>query len=151
MTDRKIKLTKIYNAPIEKVWDAWTNPESMKQWFSPEGMTNPQISSELSVGGSYRNTMEGKNMPDPKHNGQMTVGGTYLELEKPSKLVFTWLWEGAPADTHTTTVTVLFKKLDAAKTELTLIHSGFADDTMQKEHDIGWASTFNKLDRFLSS
>jgi uncharacterized protein YndB with AHSA1/START domain len=151
MTDKEVKLVKTYNAPIERVWDAWTNADNIKQWLSPEGMTNPDVSVDLRVGGSYRNVMQGHNMPDPKHNGKMAVGGTYLEIDKPNKLMFTWLWEGEPAETHTSTVTVYLKKIDDHKTELTLIHNGFADDDMQQQHDMGWTSTFRKLEQFLSS
>ncbi len=149
MEDSQVKITKVLEASIEKVWDAWTNPESIKQWLSPEGMTNPEVTNEFEVGGIYRIVMEGHNMPDPAHNGRMAVGGKYLKMNKPNKLVFTWRWEGTPIETHSTEITILLKKLDTAQTEMTLIHSGFADDAMRHEHDMGWNSTFRKLDLFL--
>jgi len=149
MKDRTLRITHTLYAPIEDVWDAWTNPESMKQWLSPEGMTTPDASVDLKVGGAYRVIMEGKNMPNPDHNGQMAVGGEYLEIEKPTKLVFTWLWEDSPVDTHTTKISLLFNKIDENTTELTITHSGFADENMQKEHDMGWKSTLRKLDMFI--
>ncbi len=144
-----VKITKILAASIDKVWDALTNPDSIKQWLSPEGMTNPEVTNEFRVGGIYRIVMEGHNMPDPAHNGRMAVGGTYLEIEKPNKLVYTWLWENAPAETHTTRITILLKELGDIQTEMTLVHSGFADENMRQEHSSGWNSTFNKLDHFL--
>lgn len=147
---REVKFTKVLHAPIDTVWDAWTNPKSMQEWLSPEGMTNPEVGADLSVDGAYRIVMEGHNMPDPKHNGRLTVGGKYLVIEKPRRLVFTWLWEGSPVDTHTTKVEIHLRKVDADKTEMTLIHSGFADDNMQKEHTMGWTSTFHKLEKFLN-
>lgn len=36
MSDLKLELKQVFDAPIEKVWDAWTNPESLKEWKSPE-------------------------------------------------------------------------------------------------------------------
>lgn len=149
MDERQVKITKTLNAPIEKVWDAWTNPKSIRGWLSPEGMTNPEVEADLLVGGKYRIVMQGHNMPDPNHNRKIAVGGEYLEIEKPNKLVFTWLWEGSPKETHTTIVTVLMQKIDKNKTKLTLIHTGFADDDMQNEHNTGWTSTFSKLEQFL--
>lgn len=131
------------------MWDAWTNPESLKQWKSPEGMTTPEVEVDLRIGGKYKVVMEGHDMPDPSHNGKVTVAGEYLEIDKPNKLVYTWLWEGLPAETHKTTVTILLKKLDENRTELTLIHAGFADDKMQQEHNTGWLSTLKKLEEFL--
>ena len=149
MNENKLELKRVIKSPIEQVWDAWTKPEQMKEWFSPEGMTRPEATADVKVGGAYRIVMEGHNMPDPKHNGKMPVGGTYVEIDKPNKLVFTWLWEGVPADTHTTTVTIMLKQIDETHTELTLIHEGFPDENMQKEHNMGWESTFNNLEQFL--
>lgn len=149
MNDNQVKITKVLESSIENVWDAWTNSESIKQWLSPEGMTNPEVTNDFMVGGKYRIVMEGRNMPDPNHNGIMAVGGEYLEIEKPHKLVFTWLWENSPAETHTTKIMLLLKEVNNKKTEMTLIHTDFADDTIRNEHDMGWNSTFNKLDLFL--
>lgn len=150
MNEQKFELKRTIKAPIEKVWDAFTKPEQMKEWFSPEGMDRPEATAHVEVDGEYRIVMEGKDMPDPKHNGKMPVGGTYKIVEKPNKLVFSWLWEGAPAETHTTTVTILLKKMDEMSTELTLIHEGFPDEHMMNEHNMGWESTVNNLEKFLS-
>jgi uncharacterized protein YndB with AHSA1/START domain len=149
LDERKVEITKTLNAAVEKVWDAWTNPESMRAWFSPEGMTTPEVEVNLSVGGKYRIVMEGKTIEDPNHTRQLAVGGEYLEIEKPNKLKFTWLWEGSPKETHTTTVTVLIQKTDEGMTKLTLLHTGFADENMQYEHKMGWISTLSKLEQFL--
>jgi uncharacterized protein YndB with AHSA1/START domain len=150
MKNRKIKIVRVLSAPIEKVWDAWTNPESLKNWKSPEGMSTPEAAVDLVVGGKYHVTMEGYDLPDPRHNGRVTVRGEYLEIKKPTKLVYTWLWDGSASETHTTTVTITLRSVDKERTELTLIHAGFVDDEMKKEHDKGWGSTINKLEMFLA-
>jgi uncharacterized protein YndB with AHSA1/START domain len=106
MDNNQVQITKKLNAPIDQVWDAWTNPDSIKQWLSPEGMSNPEVHNDFYIGGTYRIVMQGHNMTDPNHNGVMTVGGKYLEIEKPTKLAFTWWWENAPAATHTTKVVI---------------------------------------------
>lgn len=149
MEHNNVTIIKTLPASIQRVWDAWTHPEEVKQWLSPEGMTNPEVTVDLKVGGAYRIVMEGRNMPNPQHNGKMAVGGTYLEIEVPTKLVFTWLWEKAPPGTHTTTITILLKAVDSNTTELTLIHTGFPDDTMRHEHNMGWNSTFRKLEQYM--
>lgn len=148
MSENKIVIKRKLHASIEKVWDALTIPSNLAQWHSPEGMTCPEVTGDLRVGGRYRIVMEGKNMPNPDHNGIMAVGGEYLEIERPTRLVFTWLWEGAPEKTHTTHIEINLKEIDGT-TDLELIQSGFPDDHMKHEHDMGWNSTFNKLDVFL--
>ena len=149
MADLKLELKQVFDAPIEKVWDAWTKPENIKQWLSPEGMINPEVAGELKPGGKYRIVMEGENLEVAPHSGTVIVGGKYLEIDKPNKLSFTWLWEGAPEETHTTKVTVLLKRLTKSKTEVTLIHTGFPDEDMRQEHNRGWNSTFRKLNKCL--
>jgi uncharacterized protein YndB with AHSA1/START domain len=149
LDERKVEITKALNAAVEKVWDAWTNPENMRVWLSPEGMTTPEVEVNLAVGGKYRIVMEGSTAEDPNHTRQLAVVGEYLEIEKPNKLVFTWLWEGSPRETHTTTVTILLQKIDEGITKLTLLHTGFVDENMQNEHKMGWISTLGKLEKFL--
>ena len=107
MEHNNVTIKKILPASIQHVWEAWTNPEHVKRWLSPEGMTNPEVTIDLKVGGIYKIVMEGHNMPNPEHNGKMAVSGAYLEIEKPTKLVYTWLWDKAHPETHTTTITIL--------------------------------------------
>lgn len=145
MNDSKLEVKRIFNAPIEKVWDAWTNPKSMMQWKSPESMRTTNVQVDLKVGGSYSVTMEGKT-PHDNTDIKGTVSGVYKEIEKPTRLVFTWTWDWQP---EATTVTVNLKKVDDTKTEVTLIHEGFETAESKAQHNQGWESTFTKLDTFL--
>ncbi len=147
--DISLEIKQVFDAPISKVWDAWTNPDSLKQWKSPEGMTTPEVSVDLKVGGKYKVVMVGMDQANPTAPERATVGGEYLEIDEPNRLVYTWLWEGAPAATHTTTVTVKLNKINDHQTEVILIQSGFVDQNMKEEHAKGWHSTFNKLNVFL--
>ena len=150
MADLKLEIKQVFDAPIEKVWDAWTNAESLKQWKSPEGMTTPEAEVDLKVDGNWHVVMEGDMTNGKEHAHSLLLSGKYLEIEKPNKLVYTWLWEGQPADTHNTTVTVLLKKVDDNKTEVTLLHTGFPDQNMVDEHTFGWNSTLKNLEKFLT-
>ena len=143
MEDKKIVIKRLFNAPIESVWDAWTKTENIMQWKAPEGMTTPEAKIDLRVGGSYKIAMAGGHAGP---TGKVTVGGVYKTINKPNKLVFNWKWEGQDEETQ---VTVALNALSKKQTELTIIHEGFGSSDSMKRHNQGWVSTFNKLENFL--
>ncbi len=78
----EIKITRIYDAPVKAVWDAWTEPEQVAQWWGPRGFTLTTHSKDLRVGGDWRYTMHGPDGVDyPNHT-------KYFEVEKYSRLVY---------------------------------------------------------------
>ncbi|HSX18482.1 MAG TPA: SRPBCC domain-containing protein [Candidatus Saccharimonadales bacterium] len=136
MAELTVEVKRVINAPIDKVFRAWTEPKQMKQWYSPEGMTTPEASSENHKGGKYHVQMKmGDQIID--------MDGEYLEFSEPNKLVFTW-------GHGSTTVSVDFKKVDENKTEVALKHTGFVDEESRAQHDDGWVGTFNKLEKFFN-
>ena len=60
----EIKITRIYDAPLEAVWDAWTDPEQVAQWWGPRGFTLTTHSKDLRPGGTWRYTMHGPDGTD---------------------------------------------------------------------------------------
>jgi uncharacterized protein YndB with AHSA1/START domain len=145
MNDTQLTFTRRIPVSIEDVWRAWTDPKQLVQWKSPEGMTTPKATVDLRVGGLYEITMYGIHSGNTEPSA-VVVGGEYLEIQKPTKLSFTWAWVG---DHEKTTVTVLLKPLSPEETELTLIHEGFLTEASRTEHGKGWTSTLNHLDAFL--
>lgn len=62
--EKELLISRIFNAPVELVWKAWTDSEVFKHWWGPKDFTTPVIKIDLSVGGEYFNCMrspEGKN------------------------------------------------------------------------------------------
>lgn len=89
--DRELVLTRLIDAPREKVYRAWTDPELLKQWFAPKPWTTPVAELDVRPGGSGLIVMrspEGQDMPNH---------GTYLEVVPNERLVstdaFTRAWE----------------------------------------------------------
>src|SRR4249920_4168291 len=81
--DRELVLTRLINAPREKVYRAWTDPELLKQWFAPLPYTTPVAELDVRPGGANLIVMrgpEGKDMPNR---------GVYLEVVENERLVFT--------------------------------------------------------------
>ncbi len=78
----ELHLTRVYDAPVETVWDAWTDPEQVAQWWGPRGFTLTTHSKDLRVGGHWTYTMHG---PDGTNYENKTL---YFEVEPGRKLVY---------------------------------------------------------------
>src|SRR5215510_9615675 len=97
-----IKITRVYDAPVEAVWDAWTDPEQVAQWWGPRGFTLTTHSKDLRPGRRCTHTMHG---PDGTDYPNKTL---YFEVEEHKKLVYD---HGATDDRPAMfRVTVLFKE-----------------------------------------
>lgn len=83
-SDREIVVTREFNAPRQRVFDAHTKPELIKRWLlGPDGWTMPVCEVDLRVGGKYRYVWR---HPD---KSEMGMGGVYREIEAPERLVAT--------------------------------------------------------------
>src|SRR4029079_676813 len=77
-----INIIRIYDAPVEAVWDAWTDPEQVAQWWGPRGFTLTTHSKDLRAGGHCTCTRRGADGTDYPNNTH------YFEVEKHAKLVY---------------------------------------------------------------
>jgi uncharacterized protein YndB with AHSA1/START domain len=86
----EILTTRDFDAPIDLVFDVLTNPEHVRHWFAPFEDTLTVCSIDLRVGGQYH-------MVFVTGDGtECSFRGTYLEIERPNRIVDTWLFEGWP-------------------------------------------------------
>jgi|HubBroStandDraft_6_1064221.scaffolds.fasta_scaffold426392_2 uncharacterized protein YndB with AHSA1/START domain len=145
---REIVITRLFDAPPEVVFEAWTNPEQLAQWWGPEGFTNPVCELEVRVGGDWRIVMRA---PD---GAMYPCRGVYLEIVAPERLVFTNIAvddEGTPVLDGLTTVT--FEGEDGT-TKLTLRTSAVAlvPGAVEKlaGMDTGWSMSLDRLARELA-
>jgi uncharacterized protein YndB with AHSA1/START domain len=83
VSDRDLIITRVFNAPREKVFKAWTDPELLKQWFAPLPYTTPLAELDVRPGGGNLIVMRG---PD---GADMPNRGVYLEVVENERLVFT--------------------------------------------------------------
>ena len=149
-----LRISRTLNAPREVVFQAWTEPERLKQWWRAHaGFSTPIAEVDLRVGGRYRLGMQ-----PPDKDAPYVVVGTYREIRPPEKLVYTWAWELNPPDGTAgarlepasvlgpgeTLVTVEFHEVDG-KTEVVLTHEYFPDDHMRNEHQGGWGGCLDQL------
>ena len=143
----QLEMTRTFNAPRDRVFAAWTDPEQMGSWFCPPDAETFIAEVDLKVGGSYVIGMRNRETGEDH-----VTRGTYKEVHPPERLVFTWLWDGQNPDTHRTLVTLDFRETGAEneKTEITLKHEGFPDQNMCDQHHQGWEGCFAGLDGFIA-
>jgi uncharacterized protein YndB with AHSA1/START domain len=130
-----------FNAPPEKVFSAWTDPEKVKRWMGPGAVVVLSAESDLRTGGRYRWIMKS---PDGE---QHDVSGTYREVVPNEKLVFTWAWKSTPERESLVTVTL---KKDGDGTVMTLQHEQFFDEEARDRHNQGWTGAMDKLEAYLA-
>jgi uncharacterized protein YndB with AHSA1/START domain len=111
---RDLILTRIIDAPREKVFRAWTEPSLLKRWFAPAPFTTPTVETDVRPGGTSLIVMKG---PDGK---EFPNRGVYLEVVKNERLVFTDAFSKAwdPSDKPFMTVVLTFEDL-GGKTQYT--------------------------------
>ena len=80
--DRKIVAIRVFDAPRELVWEVWTNPKHLAQWWGPNGFTNTIHEIEVKPGGVWRFIMHGPDGTDYKNEI------VYVEVVKPELLVY---------------------------------------------------------------
>lgn len=97
-TDREITLTRIFDAPRNLVYDAFTKPELLKRWFGPRGWSLVTCDVDLRIGGGFRFVMRS---PDGKGMG---MRGTYRELAPPDRSVHVESFDDYPGESQVTAV-----------------------------------------------
>jgi uncharacterized protein YndB with AHSA1/START domain len=80
--DRELVITRVLNAPGELVWEVWTNPRHIKNWWGPHGFTNTIDTMEVKPGGIWEFVMHG---PDGKDYKNKSI---YKEIVQPERIVF---------------------------------------------------------------
>lgn len=140
----EIRLIRSYDAPVQAVWNAWTDPKEAAQWWGPRGFTITTHSKDLKPGGSWNYTMHGPDGVDYPNIAH------YFEVEKYSKLVYD---HGAGPDSPPLfRVTVLFSETNG-KTKMdmtmTLPTPEAAEETRKFIKEVSGDSTWDRLAEYL--
>jgi len=140
---RAIVITRVFDAPRELVWKAWTEPEHFARWYGPKGFTTPVCRIDLRVGGKYLNCMRSPQGQD------FWSTGVFREVVAPERLVMT----GSRADKDgnvdadwpmETQISVAFEE-DDGRTKVTLKHVGMPAGKGRDMAEAGWNESLDKL------
>jgi uncharacterized protein YndB with AHSA1/START domain len=136
----QIVLTRILDAPPERVWAAWTTPEQVERWFAPRPVAVKPGSVVLDPrpGGRFALTMV---MPD---GTEYPNDGSFSELDRPRRLAF-----GGPVENHpglrAVSTVVTFADLGDGRTELTVTQTLTCSDEMPELARRGWTQALDQL------
>ena len=139
--DTTLVIRRLFEAPPNRVFDAWLTREEWQAWIGPEGVDCDVSAFEPRVGGRYRLEML------MSGGGRIVTTGIFKSIDRPRSLSFTWGAEGDP--TRQSLITLTFNEL-GNKTELILRQEGLGSASSRDEHGRGWNSALNKLDRHLA-
>ena len=149
----KLQLTRVFDAPRELVFKAWTDVNQFKRWFGAaacEGSSLQSAKLDVRAGGKYRLQVR-------KNDGEFfTTVGVYREVKAPERLVFTWQFEKdgsgnefGEVEPPEMLVTLEFKAR-GKQTELILRHEKFASVESRDRHEEGWGRCLNELGKFVA-
>ncbi|KIC43605.1 ATPase [Ruegeria sp. ANG-S4] len=152
-----VKIEREFDAPIETIWDMWTDPALFRAWYGPRGMSVPLAEMDVVVGGTRKVCME---MTSAERPMKMWFTGVYKEVTRPNRLVYTESIcdedgtlippqaMGMPDDFPDITEIIVELSEVNGKTLMTMVHIGVEDGTAGAG---GWNQAFDKLGEHLAS
>ena len=139
ITDNRLQITRMFQAPREQVFAAWTDPAKLQRWTGCKDATNVVCESDFREGGSFTTKMH----IGGQANCDCAFTGTYEEIVTPSKIVY-----NVNLGPATTRVTVeLFE--EGPQTRMVLTQEGIPGDIVRFVEQ-GTLESFEKLDAVLS-
>jgi uncharacterized protein YndB with AHSA1/START domain len=125
-------------ATAETLFDAWLDAESLGAWMRPGVRTETRAETDPREGGDFRIVMV-------RDGSEILHRGTYREIERPSRLVFTW---SSPATDHRdSVVTVTFEPMGSDSTMVEIHQVGLPDEASRAGHTGGWSDALAELER----
>jgi uncharacterized protein YndB with AHSA1/START domain len=147
----EILITRLFDAPRDLVWRAWTEPEFVMQWWGPKHYTSPSCTIDFRVGGKYLFCMRS---PEGK---DFWSTGVYQEIKRPERLVCTdsfadekgtvvpATYYGMSPDFPAELLVTVTLEVQAGRTRLTLRHAGLPSGEMRDLTRAGWNESLDKL------
>ena|SRR5687767_11714811 len=143
--DRVLVLSRVFDAPRELVFAAWTKPEHLVRWWGPKDFTLPFCETDFRPGGAYKFSMRA---PDGVDHW---VWGVYREIVEPERLVFTWNREDADGKPFNDSVVTVTFEDQREKTKLTLHQAIFWTTEDRDAHQGGWTQCLERLGVFVET
>lgn len=147
-SDSEILMTRDFDAPRALVWEMFMKPEHIKQWWGFGFTTDVSVEMDVRVGGTYR--FVGKS----RDGSLVPFKGEYIEIDPPSRVVFTEIFDVDMARDHPSTVTTTFTEVNG-KTTMQLVarydSKATRDIVLSSGMEHGAASSYDEIERMLAA
>jgi uncharacterized protein YndB with AHSA1/START domain len=131
-----VQVRRRVKARVEQIFDLWTKPDLMARWMSPfPGAVNCKASCDLRPGGTFSLVMS-------SDESSRQVSGTYVQIDRPRKLVFTWI---GPLTNNVNTLVTVELNPCGDETDLVLTHERLPTPTIYEGHTRGWGNILDHL------
>jgi len=141
--DRELVITRVFDAPRELVFRAWTDPDHLRLWWGPHGFTVTFLEVDVRPGGLWRKCMRS---PDGRDYWR---SGAYREVAPPERLSFTYYSDDPNSlPGHETLVTLEFADR-GSKTLMTFRQALFESNAARDAHQGGWTESLERLYGYL--
>lgn len=137
----RVQVRRRMPVPREVVYEAWIDPEGLREWMCPGDIISAQATLDVRVGGSFRITMRSK---ERVHEHV----GIYQVVDPPAKLSFTW--SGLDNPNEITLVTVEFTAR-GDESELIITHERLTMADVAQRYEMGWGTVATKFASYLAS
>jgi uncharacterized protein YndB with AHSA1/START domain len=144
--DRVLVIERVFNAPRETVWTAFTDPKHLLQWMGPRPHPATVFEADVRPGGKWRGCLS-----STENGEKLWQGGVFHEVTRPERLVYTFQWDKQHADDHTfaTLITIDFAD-EGEQTRMRFEQTYFNTKANRDGHNFGWNSAFDRLDEALA-
>ena len=140
-TDRDLVLTRVLNAPRDKVFRAWTDPKQAVQWWGPKSFPATFLEMDVREGGQWVGRL--RSVAD---GSILSHRGVFREIVEPSLVSFTFQWDEEGERGMETLVTLTFEDLGGS-TRFTLLQTSFITVEERDGHVEGWNSALDRLEK----
>ena len=135
-------MTQVLPAPRADVFRAMTDGDALARWWGPQGFTAPRIVLDPRPGGSLLIEMQ------PPEGDAFQLTGEFLQVEPPTRLVYTFRWDPPHPDDRETVVTLSLEER-GEQTRIQLCQGEFTTEERRALHEGGWADSFTRLRKLL--
>jgi uncharacterized protein YndB with AHSA1/START domain len=140
---RVLRIERTFEAPLERVFEAWTSEEVLRRWLhGMPGWETPTAEVDLRVGGRIRIVMR-----DPSDGTKAGATGEYRVVEPPRRLVFTWVWDHDPDNPQL--IELEFTEHEG-RTVVQMTNSAIPTDGRLEDQERGWHVCYDNLERLLA-
>ncbi|HSU50618.1 MAG TPA: SRPBCC family protein [Segetibacter sp.] len=139
---QQVEASKQFAVPVEKLYEAWNDPEQLKQWWRPLGNHLKEVTNELKSGGTVTYLF---------NDNALVISGTYDEVRPNEKLVYSWNWEFPENAVKNASykLTILFTGQQNGS-QIQVLQETVKSDEMLHPKEEGWEKGLADLADFLS-